>query len=65
MRVQMIGPRVGLHNDAAPSRREVVRRLIAACLVDPEMSRLLDRHRDGLVQRVPPLRELQALRRSA
>ena len=47
---------------SSEGRLQVIHRLLSACLDDRALCRLLDAHRDGLILRVPPLRELHRLR---
>lgn len=47
---------------AFDGRAQVLERLLTACLYDRDMCALLDRHRDGIVLKIPPLRELHRIR---
>lgn len=49
---------------ALSGRRAIVTALLALCLHDRRYCGLMDRHRDGIVYRVPPLREIHDLERS-
>lgn len=49
---------------ALSGRRAIITRLLSMCLVDTRYCGLMDRHRDGIVYRVPPLREIHDLERS-